>query len=59
MADFPAQGGSSGTWGTELINFFELEHFMDGNNGGKLAVVCCDNEVVCCDNEIVTHSEYT
>ena len=57
MADFPQQGGSLGTWGTEYYNFFKRQFFMSGNKGGKIAIVCKDNEVVCKNNEIVTKAK--
>lgn len=55
MADFPAQGGSTGTWGTALINFFKKTFHMSGTFGGLLAIVCNQNQVVCNQNQVVTN----
>ena len=32
MATLPAQGGSTGTWGTELNAWLETEHNSDGSH---------------------------
>jgi hypothetical protein len=57
MADFPVQGGSLGTWGTELINFFKKTFTMDGDNGGLLAVVTNEDHVVCNEGQVVVNIE--
>lgn len=55
MADFPTQGSNSGTWGTDLINFFKRLFHMSGTFGGTFAIVCNQNQVVCNQNRVVTN----
>lgn len=57
MADFPDQGGQSGSWGTDLINFFKIYFQLDGTYGGEIAIVCKDNQVVCKNNQTVTKTD--
>ena len=52
----PSQGGSDGTWGTELLDF--LGAFSTVTTG-ELRVVCYENEVVCYENEVVTDVDHT
>lgn len=60
MADFPAQGGSEGAWGTELIAFF-AEQFqlsdITGATGGHFGALVHEGEVLCFDGEILTYVE--
>lgn len=53
--DFPTQGGNTGTWGTDLINFFKRLFHMSGTFGGTFAIVCNGGHVVCNANTIVTN----
>jgi len=55
MADFPEQGGSEGSWGTELINFFKKVFHISGTFGGTLAIVCNQGQVVTNQNQVVTN----
>lgn len=55
MADFPQQGGSEGTWGTELINFFKEAFHMSDIFGGELAIVCNQGQVVTNQNQVLTN----
>lgn len=57
MSDFPVQGGSEGSWGTEYYDFIKLTHTMDGAHGGELAIVCNENQVVCNENQVVVNIE--
>jgi len=52
MATKPAQGGSTGTWGTELNAHLEVEHDANGNH---VYVVCNENQVVCNENHVVSN----
>jgi hypothetical protein len=52
----PAQGGSDGSWGTELLDFLSA---FSNIATGELRVVCYENEVVCYDNEVVTYVDHT
>jgi len=54
-ADFPTVGASENTWGDELIAFFKKNFHLSGDNGGKFAIVCNQNQVVCNQNEVVTN----
>jgi len=55
MADFPEQGASEGSWGTELINFFKRTFHMSGKFGGLLAIVTNKGHVVCNKGQVVTN----
>jgi len=57
MADFPVQGGSSGTWGTEYSNFIALSFQISGTYGGDIAIVVNDNNVVCNEDEVVMNTD--
>ena len=52
----PSQGGSDGTWGTEILDF--LSAFADISTG-EMEIVCYENEVVCYDNNVVTDVDHT
>lgn len=55
MADFPAQGANSGTWGTDLINFFKKVFHMSGTFGGLLAIVTNQGHIVINQGQVVTN----
>lgn len=55
--DFPLQGGSSGTWGTEYSDFFKQSFHMSGTYGGQIAIVCNEDQVVCNENEVVMNTD--
>lgn len=44
MAQLPAQGGSDGTWGTEVRAWGHVEHNTEGNH---TYFVCNEDQVVC------------
>jgi hypothetical protein len=47
----PAQGGSDGTWGTELNNWLKFEHASDGTHSTFIAY---ENDLVFYENDPVT-----
>lgn len=52
----PAQGGSDGTWGTELLDF--LSAFSNVATG-DLLIVCYEEDVVCYEGDVVTYVDHT
>jgi len=52
----PAQGGSDGTWGTELLDYLDA---FSNIATGDLRIVCWENEVVCWENDVVCDVSYT
>jgi len=69
MASQPTPGGSSGTWGTELNAYLDVEHNSDGTHAALTGtsatiagtvsanafnIVCVNNAVVCVNNGVVT-----
>lgn len=55
MADFPAQGGSEGSWGTELINFFKKAFHLSEDYGGQLTVVTNQGQVMTNQGQVLTN----
>jgi len=52
MATKPAQGGSTGTWGTELNAHLEVEHDTKGNH---TYFVCNEDHRVCNVDSVVSN----
>lgn len=50
MATHPEQGGSDGTWGTEIMAWLETQH---DNEGYHTLFVCNENQVVCNEDVMV------
>jgi len=57
MADFPIQGASTGTWGTEYYNFIKQTFTMSGTHGGQLAVVCNEGHVCTNEDQVLVNIE--
>lgn len=51
MATLPSQGGSDGTWGTELNAWLQVEHASDGTHS---IVLFYENNILSYENEILT-----
>jgi hypothetical protein len=52
----PAQGGSDGTWGTEILDF--LDAFADIATG-DLRILCYEGDVLTWENDVVCDVSYT
>ncbi|MHC4560809.1 MAG: hypothetical protein ACYS80_26305 [Planctomycetota bacterium] len=50
----PSQGGSDGTWGTELNAWLDVEHDSQGRH---TYIVCNEDRVVCNLDVVVTNSD--
>ena len=53
-ATLPSQGGSDGTWGTELNLWLQFEHASDGTHD---LMLCYEGEVLTYENDILTWQE--
>lgn len=51
MASLPSQGGSDGTWGTELNAWLQVEHGSDGTHD---LIVSWENDAVFYEGDLVT-----
>jgi len=54
MATIPSQGGSDGTWGTEIIAHLAVEHDSEGYHPYG---VCYEDEAVCYLDEKVSNPQ--
>lgn len=50
----PAQGGSNGTWGTELNNWLKHAHTTAGKHN---TLLCYENEVLCYENDVLEYED--
>lgn len=54
MATIPSQGGSSGTWGTELNAWLQEEHASDGSHS---VILVYEGDVLTYEGDILTWQE--
>jgi len=55
MADLPSQGGSDGTWGTELNTWLQTEHNADASHNSSTFFDTLGTYLAIHNGEIMTH----
>ncbi len=56
MASKPSQGGSEGTWGTELNEYLDVEHATDGTHDSVAFMATLSSQMIMNNNNVISNN---
>lgn len=56
MATLPSQGGSEGTWGTELNEWLEVEHATDGSHDSVVFMATLSGQMLMNNDNVISNN---